>query len=61
MRNPSTESLIFFIVVCTLLIVLLISFVTYIVYRYQQKQNAYFKALQELKIAHENEILQSQV
>ena len=61
MRNPSTESLIFFIVVCTLLIVLLISFVTYIVYRYQQKQNAYFKDLQELKVAHENEMLQSQV
>jgi len=61
MRNPSTESLIIFIIVCTLLIVLLISFVTYIVYRYQQKQNAYFKEVAELKIAHENEMLQSRV
>jgi len=50
-----------FIVVCTLLIILLISFVTYIVYRYQQKQNAYYKDLNELKIAHENEMLQSQL
>jgi len=61
MRNSPTESLIIFIIVCSLLIVLLISFVTYIVYRYQQKQNAYYKDLQELKVAHENEMLQSQV
>lgn len=50
-----------FIVICTLLIVLLISFVTFIVYRYQQKQNAYFKNLEELKIVHANEMLQSQL
>ncbi len=61
MRYSSTENLIIFIIVCTILIVLLISFITYIVYRYQQKQNAYFKDLQELKIAHENEMLQSRV
>ena len=48
-------------IVCTLLILLLISFVTYIIYRYQQKQNAYNKDIQELKLAHETEILQTQV
>jgi signal transduction histidine kinase len=37
------------------------SFITVIVYRYQQKQNAYFKNLEELKGAHENAMLQSQL
>ncbi len=61
MRPSSTESLVIFIIVCTLLIVLLISFVTYIVYRYQQKQNKYFKDMEALKIAHADEMLQSRV
>ena len=53
--------MIIFIIVCTLLIVLLISFITYIVYRYQQKQNAYYKDLEELKISHENELLKTRL
>ena len=61
MRNSSSESLIIFIVICTLLILLLISFITFIVYRYQQKQNAYFRNLNDLKTVHENEMLQSQI
>ncbi len=61
MRNSSAENLTIFILVCTFLIILLISFVTYIIYRYQQKQNAYYKDLNKLKITHENEMLQSQV
>ena len=31
------------------------------IYRYQQKQNAYYKSLEELKISHANEMLQSQL
>lgn len=61
MRNTSIEGLIIFILISTLLIILLIGFVTYIVYRYQQKQNSYNTDIQNLKSAHENEMLQSQV
>lgn len=61
MRNTSIEGLVIFILVTTLLIILLIGFVTFIVYRYQQKRNFYLKDLQELKAFHENEKLQSQV
>ncbi|CAF3320606.1 unnamed protein product [Rotaria sp. Silwood2] len=32
-----------------------------IIYRYQQKQNAYFKDIEALKISHENALLQSQL
>ena len=61
MRISDTESIIIFIIVCTLLILLLISFITVIIYRYQQKQNIYYKDLEELKIVHENEMLQSKL
>lgn len=61
MRNTSIEGLIIFILISTLLIILLIGFVTYIVYRYQQKQNSYNNDISNLKSVHENEMLQSQV
>jgi two-component system, NarL family, sensor kinase len=61
MRNPSIESIIVFIVVCTLLTLLLISFITWLLFRYQQRQNAYFKSIAELNVKHENELLQSQL
>lgn len=61
MRSSSAESLIIFIVICTFLIALLISFITFIVYRYQQKQNAYYKDIESLKALHANELLRSQL
>lgn len=61
MFSSSTEAIIIFVIVCTLLIALLIGFITVMIYRYQQKQNTYFKELEELKIAHANEMLQSQL
>ncbi|MGF2414021.1 MAG: sensor histidine kinase, partial [Ferruginibacter sp.] len=36
-------------------------FITTIIYRYQQKQNAYFKDIETLKSSHENALLQSQL
>ena len=36
-------------------------FITTIIYRYQQKQNIYFKDIETLKAAHENALLQSQL
>ncbi len=61
MFSSSSEAIVIFIVVCTLLIALLIGFITAMIYRYQQKQNSYFKEVEELKIAHSNEMLQSQL
>lgn len=61
MRIPLAQGIVVFIILCTLLILLLISFITVIVYRYQQKQNAYYKNLEELKVIHENAMLQSQL
>jgi len=61
MRNQPTESLSFFILISVLLILILVTFITIIVYSYQQKQNAYNKSLEELKINHENAMLQSQL
>ena len=61
MLSSSAQEIIVFIVVCTILVLLLITFITVIIYRYQQKQNAYYKKLEELKIIHENELLQSQL
>lgn len=61
MFNSSTQIIIFFTILCTLLIATLIAFISIIVYRYQQKQNAYFKSMEKLKSAHANEMLQSQL
>ena len=61
MRYTSTESYLIFIIICTLLIILLVSFVSFIIYRYQIKQNAYNMEMEEMKIEHENEMLKSQV
>ena len=61
MHYTTKESFIIFVVVCTLLILILVSFVTYIIYRYQLKKNIYLKEMEELKIEHETSMLQSQV
>ena len=61
MFNTSTQGILIFVICCTLLILLLITFITVIIYRYQQKQNAYFAAMETLKTSHENALLQSQL
>ena len=61
MYNSSTQVIITFVIFCSILILLLITFITIIVYRYQQKQNAYYKNLEELKIVHAHENLQSRL
>ena len=61
MFSSSTQAVVIFVIVCSLLIALLIGFITMMIYRYQQKQNAYFKSMEELKIVHANEMLQSQL
>ena len=61
MFSSPTETIVIFVIVCTLLIALLTGFIATIIYRYQQKQNSYYKDLEELKITHANEMLQSQL
>ena len=61
MRQTLSENTIVVIAVCSSLILLLVCFITWIIYRYQQKQNAYFKDMEEIRAAHENILLQSQV
>lgn len=61
MHNPSTQGIIIFIAGITFFLLLLISFIVTIVYKYQQKQNNYFKDIEALKVSHQNELLQSQL
>lgn len=61
MRNPSTQGMILFIIICVFLLLLLVSFISIIIYKYQQKQNAHYKKIEELKLSHENILLQSQL
>lgn len=61
MHTPTSQGIVIFICGITLLLLLFISFIVTIVYKYQQKQNAYYKNIEELKIAHETELLQSQL
>lgn len=61
MYNKDAQSITILIIVCTILILLLTGFITFIIYRYQQKQNLYFQKLEELKAIHENDMLQSKL
>lgn len=61
MHNPSTQGIVIFIAGITILLLLFISFIITVVYKYQQKQNAYSKDIETLKTSHENTLLQSQL
>ena len=61
MFDKADQSIIIFVLTSLLLILALIGFVAIIFYRYQQKQNSYFKDIEALKISHENALLQSQL
>ena len=61
MLKAPAEFTIIFIIVSVILILFLVVFIAVIIYRYQQKQNTYFAAMETLKASHENELLQSQL
>lgn len=61
MQDPSTQGIIIFIAGISFLLLLFISFIVTIVYKYRQKQNIYFKDIQRLKSSHKNALLQSQL
>lgn len=61
MFDKADQSIVIFVLTSILLIVLLISFIVTIVYRYQQKQNNFFKDIETLKASYENTLLLSQL
>ena len=61
MYSTTTQGIIIFIVCVSFLLLLLISFIITILYKYQQKQNAYYRGLEELKISYESAMLESQL
>jgi two-component system NarL family sensor kinase len=61
MHNSSVQGIIIFIAGVSLLLAGLISFIVTIVYKYQQKQNAYYKDIAEIKTKYENALLKSQI
>ena len=61
MLKAPTEFVVAFIIISVLLILAMAIFISIIIYRYQQKQNAYFKDIETLKTSHENTLLQSQL
>lgn len=61
MFNQSNQSIIIFTICVVILLMVFCSFIVTIIYRYQQKQIAYFKELEDLKITHENALLKAQL
>ncbi len=61
MYNTSAQTVIIFVLVATILILAMAVFISIIVDRYQQSQNAHHRRIQDLKIAHDNSLLQTQL
>lgn len=61
MLKAPTEFLVAFIIISVIIMLALVVFITLIIYRYQQKQNIYFKDIEALQSSHENSLLQSQL
>ena len=59
MLKAPTEFIVVFIIISVILMLVLVVFITLIIYRYQQKQNIYFKDIEALNRSHENALLQS--
>jgi len=61
MFSSPVDNLIFFIVFTIFLILFLCAFVILIIYKYQKKRNSFLRDIEEIKIAHQNTLLQSQL
>lgn len=61
MLKAPTEFIVAFIIISVILMLVLVVFITVIIYRYQEKQNIYFKDIEALKTSHQNSLLQSQL
>lgn len=58
---PQSQVILFFIIVFSLIQALLGLFIIFIIYNYKQKQNIYYKQLENLQSIHNNAILQAQL
>ena len=61
MLKAPSEFIIVFIAVSVMLILAMAIFISLIIYRYQQRQNIYFRDMEALKTLHEKALLQSQL
>lgn len=61
MLNESIQGIIIFTLCVVGLFAAFCAFIVAIIYRYQKKQNTYFKELEALKVAHEIALLQAQL
>lgn len=61
MFNQTEKSLIILTIIFIVLLVLFGIFIVSVIYKYQKKQIGYLKEMEELKIAHQNTLLQSQL
>lgn len=61
MYATTGEVIIFFVILCSVLILMLSSSIIWVVYKYQKKQNAYLNEITVLKAIHENAMLQVQI
>jgi two-component system NarL family sensor kinase len=60
-QESSAKYILIFIIACVLLMLLLVTFIVSIIYKYQKRQHAYFTEVEQLKATHENELLKSQI
>lgn len=61
MLKAPSEFIIVFIAISVMLILAMAIFISLIIYRYQQRQNIYFRDIEALKTLHEKALLQSQL
>ncbi len=61
MYQASTKSVIYLVIIMTIVFIVLMIFISMIIYKYQQKQNSYLIGIKDLKLSHENDMLRSQL
>ncbi|HOZ78936.1 MAG TPA: histidine kinase, partial [Ferruginibacter sp.] len=61
MFDQSKGGVLVLLLVFVSMLVIFVVFIVTLIYRYQKKQIAYFKEIEELKITHQNTLLQSQL
>jgi len=61
MQNSNTENIVVLILSCTAFILLLVAFVTVIVFKYQKRQHLYFENIEQLKAIYQTTLLESQL
>lgn len=59
MFSNSKESIVIFVVCVVILLALLCTFIITVIFKYQQRQIAFFKELEQIKAEYENTLLQS--